>query len=311
MKTKKSLLKTSAAAIALLHCINKVIDSKSIAETNTKTNGYFYHWKHGDIYYKKVGHGDPILLIHDLTVFSSDYEWSQIIEGLSLHYTVYALDLIGCGKSDKPEITYTNYFYVQLISDFVNDVIKEKTKVVATGLSTSFTVMANYIHKELFHNVILVNPKSIGQLKKTPDERSKMLIRLFSLPIIGKTAFYIATNRPNTEYYLTENCFYNPFNMNGSVLKAYYNAAHMNNGNGKMLLASLDAGYLNIDITNALKNTVNEIVIITGQYKENGNEIKNSYLKINPSIVSDTISESKELPQLENSEEMLEALFRY
>ena len=56
--------------------------------------------------------------------------------------TVYTIDLLGCGRSDKPNITYTNYLYVQLIDNFIKDVIKEKTDVVATGSSVSFTVMA-------------------------------------------------------------------------------------------------------------------------------------------------------------------------
>ena len=37
---------------------------------------------------------------------------------------------------------YTNYFYVQLLNDFTEKVIKRKTSVAATGLSGSFVIMA-------------------------------------------------------------------------------------------------------------------------------------------------------------------------
>lgn len=311
MKRQKSLLKTSAAAIGILHCINTYIDSTSVVNNATRSNGKYYHWKHGDIYYKVNGSGDPLLLIHDLNVFSSGYEWSNVIEALADSFTVYTIDLIGCGKSDKPSITYTNYFYVQMISDFVTEVIGKKTRVAATGLSTSFVLMANFVNKDLFSEIMLISPKSLSSLKKSPDERSKFLIQLFNLPVIGKTAYYIATNRPNTEYFLTEKLFYNPFHLSSSALKAYYDAAHTSNGNGKMLLASLEANYLNADITKALKNAENRIVIVCGAHNENKDNIRNSYSKINGNLIFETISESKLLPQLETVDEMIELLYHF
>lgn len=313
MKKQKSLLKTSAAAIGLLHCINKYIDSTSIANNTTKSNGKYYTWKHGDIYYKVSGQGKPLLLIHDLTVFSSNYEWSKVMDALSNTYTVYAIDLIGCGKSDKPSITYTNYFYVQMLFDFVSDVIglNKNIKIAATGLSTSFVLMANSIHPDLFSEIMLISPKSISSLKQSPDDRSKILIQLFNLPVIGKTAYYIATNKPNTEYYLTEKCFYNPFDLSSNITKSYYDASHTSNGNGKMLLASLEGNYLNADITQALKNATNRIVIVIGDHNENKESIKNTYSKINPNLIFEIISDSKMLPQLEKFDEMIELMHTF
>mgnify|MGYP000343913806 CR=1 FL=1 len=98
--------------------VNRIIDSASIANTNTKTGGSYYHWKHGDIYYRLLETNISVmLLIHDLTVWSSEYEWLKMAKVLSDTYRIYCVDLIGCGKSDKPGITYTNYFYVQMITD--------------------------------------------------------------------------------------------------------------------------------------------------------------------------------------------------
>ena len=56
----------------------------------------------GNIYYTKCGSGKPLLLIHDLHFASSGYEWESIREQLSRSYTVYTLDLLGCGRSEKP-----------------------------------------------------------------------------------------------------------------------------------------------------------------------------------------------------------------
>lgn len=308
MKKSKSLFKISLVSIAALHGINSIIDSLSAANNNSKSSGKYYHWKHGDIYYKKTGHGSPLLLIHDLTVFSSNYEWSKLINILSETHTVYALDLIGCGKSEKPEITYTNYFYVQMVSDFVKDIIGDKTDVIVTGLSSSFVLMANSMNQNIFGDIVIVNPKSISSLKKGPDEKSKVLIKLFSLPVIGKTAYYIVTSRENTEYYLTEKCFNNPFRVNQDIINSCYNAAHTDKGKGKMLLASIDGGYLNIDITNALKRAENNITLIFGENNQKKEDIAASYAKINSSVKCEFISNAGHLPQLESPEQFLFSL---
>ena len=99
--------------------------------------------------------------------------------------TVYTIDLLGCGRSDKPNITYTNYLYVQLIDNFIKDVIKEKADVVATGSSVSFTVMACNMEKNLFKKIILINPEEMSVLNRTPDKKKNVAKFLLDLPVIG------------------------------------------------------------------------------------------------------------------------------
>ena len=104
-------------ATGIIYVINRVIFATAVLKNLLKSSAKnFYNWRFGNIYYQKKGQGSPLLLIHDLTVYSSAYEWSQVIDELSKEHTVYALDLLGCGRSEKPKITYTNYLYVQLLS---------------------------------------------------------------------------------------------------------------------------------------------------------------------------------------------------
>lgn len=160
MGKKKSLLKTSLFTVGLLEVVNRIIDSASIANTNTKTGGSYYTGN-TVIFTIDLRRKDypPMLLIHDLTVWSSEYEWLKMAKVLSDTYRIYCVDLIGCGKSDKPGITYTNYFYVQMITDFVKEVIKAPTLVAATGLSGSFVLMANALDETLFTEIMLVSPE--------------------------------------------------------------------------------------------------------------------------------------------------------
>ncbi len=304
----KSLIKTSALTTGILYCANKLVESNLIATLSTKTSGKYYHWNHGNIYYRVYGQGTPLLLIHDLNAFSSGYEWTQMMNRLASNHTVYVPDLIGCGKSDKPDIIYTNYFYIQMIQGFVKDVIGEKTDVIASGLSSSFVIMANTADKNLFGDMILLNPKSIKYLRTTPDQKAKFLVKLFQLPVIGKSLYYFAANKSNIDYYLTETCFYSPFKVTPAITKAYYTASHASLGKGKMLFASLLGNYLNIDISKALEKAENRIFLITGEQLENRQTIESSYMKLNKNIISFSVPKSKCLPQLEEPEQTLRLL---
>lgn len=163
--TKYAALTTAAAGS--IHLVNKSIFSLSLLENILdKKQGYYYEWKFGEIFYTKQGSGQPLLLIHDLDTRSCSYEWIETVNRLAENYTVYTIDLLGCGRSDKPILTYTNYLYVQLISDFTKFIIAEKTDVIVSGFSSSFVIMASLNDKSLFNRIIMVNPVSPKKLDK-------------------------------------------------------------------------------------------------------------------------------------------------
>ena len=86
------------------------------------------------------------------------------------NHTVYTLDLLGCGRSEKPYLTYTNYLYVQLITDFIKNIIKDQPDVIATGESISFVTLAENMEHHLFKRIIAVNPPMAGKIQ--PDAGS-------------------------------------------------------------------------------------------------------------------------------------------
>ena len=104
----------SGIAIFSLHIYNKIQFTLSTAKglLNNSDNQY-YEWRFGKIRYIKKGTGSPLLLIHNLTPGSCSYEYKFLIDSLSKNHEVYAFDLLGYGLSDKPNITYTNYLFVQ------------------------------------------------------------------------------------------------------------------------------------------------------------------------------------------------------
>ena len=308
----KHLFVFNTLALGTMHAVNRIISSSAIIKNILNSGiGKYYNWKFGIIFYRKIGSGSPLLLIHDLNCVSSGFEWSQLEYKFSKNHTVYTIDLLGCGRSDKPGLTYTSYLYVQLISDFIKNIIGERTDVAVTGLSSSFLTMSAYSNTDIIGKIIMINPTSLNQLNQIPDDRSKIMRGILSIPIIGTSIYNIKFSRQNVEYILTENFLYNPFRIKQKYVDAYYEAAHRGHGSGKYLMASLDGYYLNVNIINALKNIENDVLIIYGTKLKNEKEVAESYHRINSNISTTPLSETKFLPQLENTENTFSTIQKF
>lgn len=304
MKHKlKTSIFLSSLAVFILYIINCCIKTASTVKNLLgKDKGEYFQWRFGKIYYTKSGEGTPLLLIHDLTACSSSYEWSEMVGKLSKSHTVYTLDLLGCGRSDKPNLTYTNFLYVQLISDFVKQIIGQKTDVAATGLSSSFVIMACHNDPELFHKILMINPVSTRKLSSIPGKRSKTIKIIMDLPVIGTTVYHMNMNQSAVEYLFTEKYFYNPFRLKHKHIHVYHEAAHLGDGGGKYLMASISGFYLNVNISHALSEINNSIFLISGEKCMDSKEIIQEYMTMNPSIETVSIQDAKLLPQLESPE---------
>ena len=70
------------------------------------------------IHYIDEGTGDPILFLHGIPM--SSYSWRNIIPHISNSARCIAIDYMGFGKSDKPNIDYTfsdQYTYLEAFID--------------------------------------------------------------------------------------------------------------------------------------------------------------------------------------------------
>ena len=312
MKKNRRNLSTLAIlftiATGAIHFINKSIIASASNKNLVKSsiNHHFYQWRFGRIYYTKQGSGKPLLLIHDLQAGASCHEWNKIESALAENHEVYTIDLLGCGQSEKPQITYTNFFYVQLLCDFVKQVIGKKADIVASGYSGSFTVMSCLNDADLFDKVLLINPPDLNLLNQVPRKNSRLQKLILETPVFGTMIYNILMSRQNIEHIFCEKLFYNPFRINPVFLDTFYESAHSDGCKGKYMYASQIANYTNINIQNGLAKVNHSIYIIEGANETSGRKIPDAYVDINPAIEVSYVDHSKHFPHLENPEEFLE-----
>ena len=308
-KNIKHFFILTALAAGTVHVINRFIDVTAEIKNILKSeNGNQYEWKNGNIYYTKRGTGSPVLLIHDLNPISSSYEWSKLVKKLEKQHTVYTIDLLGCGRSEKPFLTYTNYLYVQLVTDFINNIIGEKTSIITTGSSISFAVLANNMNKNIIDKIIAINPADFKRFEDAQDKLSSWKKTLLELPIIGTFIYNVRTSTSYITKAFREEYFAKPQLISSKLLDAYYEASHMHHSRGKYLMASIEGHYTENSIVHALKKIDIPLYILQSRYGKTFISQTDAYCHLNPNIEAAYISNCKKLPQLEAPDKVAEMI---
>lgn len=144
--------------------------------------GVYWQWRGHRIYYLKAGakqaQRPPLLLVHGFGA-STDH-WRKNIWALQADFEVWAIDLLGFGRSAKPELAYSGELWRDQLQDFIKEVIG--TEVVVAGNSLggyiSLCVAAEYPQSVL--GVILLNsagPFSDGGMTSKKPNPLQSLVR--------------------------------------------------------------------------------------------------------------------------------------
>lgn len=308
MAKKYYILKAMGLTAGTMFAANTFIDYRAKQKRMCNSDcGNFYSWKYGEIYYTKHGKGSPILLIHNLDAASSSYEWLRIVKRLCKNHTVYTIDLLGCGQSDKPALTYTNFLYVQLITDFIRDIIGKKTSVITSGDSNTFVIMANHIQDNLFDKIIMINPADMSKTKMKTTKYHLLKKRILFTPLIGTALFNFYFKEEHIENNFKKEYIYNPAKDCTKYIDIYYQSAHSKHSYGRFLFASKLCGYTNANLSTGLKDKKN-LYIIESTSRKNAVVNADSYVRLNRDIEINYISNAKLLPQLEVPEQLLKVI---
>lgn len=121
-------------------------------------------------YYETLGEGDPVVLVHGIGGGSSVFQYRKNAAALAdAGYKVYALDLLGFGRSSSPEVRYTQDLLVGQLTEFLEGVLETPAAVVANGLSAAYAVRIAAERLELVGTSSSARPDTNG----SPDLRTQ------------------------------------------------------------------------------------------------------------------------------------------
>ena len=294
-------------AVGTMHIINRVFTYIATADNRLEGNSFeYYNWRFGRIAYKKKGAGSPVLLVHNFDVCSSMNEWKNIESELAKTNTVYSLDLLGCGCSDRPILTYTNFLYVQLINDFIKNIIGKKTDVIVSGNSASFVLMACANDETIINRIVMVNPQNLASLAKAPTKRSTLVKYLLYTPIIGTFIYNMKVNKRTIYQKFYSDCYYDVNRINEKDILTCFESSHKDKTRSRYLYACQQSRYTNANILFCLGRLNNSIFVISGNGNPENALVAEQYQNYLPSIEIVGINNTKELPHVEKADEFLD-----
>jgi haloalkane dehalogenase len=139
--------------------------------------------KGSKMHYVDTGEGDPILFLHGQP--TSSYLWRNIIPYLKSKGRCIAPDLIGMGKSDKPNLDYTYQDHYSYLSAFIEKLELKNITLVIHDWGSGLGFHYAHLHPENIKGIVFMESilRPMSWKNFPPDYR--IVFKLLRTPYIG------------------------------------------------------------------------------------------------------------------------------
>lgn len=132
------------------------MQSPSIA---APTLGQHWQWQGQSIYYVNAGERrpdrPPLLLVHGFGA-STDH-WRKNLAGLSSEFEVWAIDLLGFGRSAKPDWRYSGDLWRDQLHDFITQVMGQPAVLAGNSLGGYTSLCTAAQRSDSVAGLVLIN----------------------------------------------------------------------------------------------------------------------------------------------------------
>lgn len=122
--------------------------------------GSYWQWRGHSIHYVKAGEPrldrPPLLLVHGFGA-STDH-WRKNIAALSHEFEVWAIDLLGFGRSTKAEMQYSGDLWRDQLHEFITEVVGCSVVLAGNSLGGYASLCVAAQRPESAAGLILLNP---------------------------------------------------------------------------------------------------------------------------------------------------------
>jgi pimeloyl-ACP methyl ester carboxylesterase len=143
------------------------------------------------IYHRRAGSGEPIVLLHGIA--HSSNAWDHVAGELAEHHQVIALDLPGCGRSDKPDTDYSLGAQAAAVRYALDALDLDLVTVIGHSLGGGIAMMLAYLYPERVGRLGLVATAGLGR-------HLHPLFRIATLPVapqrVMRVLFHPAVRLP-------------------------------------------------------------------------------------------------------------------
>jgi pimeloyl-ACP methyl ester carboxylesterase len=221
----------------------------------------WFLWRGHRIAYTRLGDGPPIILLHGIHAAASSYEWRHNVGALAESNTVYALDLIGFGRSDRPDVRYTAQHFLRLTDDFARQVVDEPCVLVGSGLSGAYAIVLGAQDPASYPGVVAICPTGLSRMADVGRGVTPARIMVVT-PVVGTTLFNALVSRRSLRAYL-ERIYRDKSLVTNELVDAYYTTSHQ--PGAQHAPSAFLSGALNVDVASAIRRLRQPMLLVWGE----------------------------------------------
>ncbi len=121
------------------------------------------------------GQGPHLVLLHGM--FGDHEDWEAVLQPLSHHFHVIAVDLPGFGTSGKPVIEYSLEFYLRALHGLFAALQLDRLHLVGNSFGGQLAIFYTLLFPAQVQKLVLVD---CGGFRKIPREEREQTMRAFS-----------------------------------------------------------------------------------------------------------------------------------
>jgi pimeloyl-ACP methyl ester carboxylesterase len=263
-------------------------------------------WRGHRIAFTRHGEGAPVLLVHGIYAGASSFEWRHTIPALADRHTVYTVDLLGFGRSDRPSVRYTPGLYQALLGDVIARVVHESCGVVASSLSAAQLIALAARDPRHIAAIALIAPTGVAHLREPEATGGGAARTLLGAPVVGNTIYNGLTSPANLRRHL-ESAYADDRLVTPALVERYVRTARQ--PGGKHAVAALLGGRFNVDVRAALRRVRQPTLLLWGDLaRQNPVEHAHAFRVIKHDLEWTLIHDAGDLPHDERPTEVNAAL---
>jgi pimeloyl-ACP methyl ester carboxylesterase len=212
--------------------------------------------------YEVLGRGAPVVMIHGIGGGSSVFQYRLNAPAVAAAgYRVYAIDLLGFGRSSRPQQRTTQDDLVAQVTSFLEDVVGERAVLVANGLAAAHAIRIAAERPELVSGLALIAPTGYRSLNRPQDERRERAFGVLANPVVSELATAFLVEEGSQRFFLLD-AYADPNSLTDEVLAVY--DRNLRSEGARWIVFSFISGSLDQDVSELWPATTQPALLVWG-----------------------------------------------
>lgn len=212
--------------------------------------------------YEVLGDGPPVVMVHGIGGGSSVFQYRRNAPAVAAAgYRVYALDLLGFGRSSRPEQRTTQDDLVAQVTSFIEDVVGEPAVLLANGLSGAHAIRIAAERPDLVAGLALIAPTGYQSLNRPQTAARERTYDVFANPVVSEIFTGILVEEGAQRFFLLD-AYDDRASLTDEVLASY--DRNLKTEGARWIVFSFVSGSLDQDVSALWPATTQPALLVWG-----------------------------------------------